>query len=239
MKNALMSAVLEILFPGRCLICGKSLLFQGKPFYPACPACLEELRPVENRKRCRKCSVPLISEREICTRCREREYEFSSNYSLFEYSGIMKELIYQYKFKNRKRVALVFAGLIAAEIGKKYRNLPVVPVPARKSTLRQRGWDHLEVIAGVLEKYYRIPVLRLLKRRGKVPQKGLGYRERMINIRGGIILAERMKTNISPFPGRVVLLDDIFTTGSTVNECACILHGAGIKDVQVLTLALD
>ncbi len=228
------SSFLDMLFPGKCLLCGENLIFKNEPFFPVCSSCFNRLKPIAAVKRCRVCSIPLVSEIETCTRCRERSFAFTSNFSLFEYRGLMKELIYQYKFRGRRRVALILSRFLAEEILKNYSGISVVPVPARKYTLRRRGWDHIELILKIMEKSFGIQILKLLKRKGNIPQKALDYQMRVENIRGTIYLKKKHNPKSS-----VILLDDIFTTGATVDECARILGNAGIEKIDVLTLAID
>jgi competence protein ComFC len=222
----------ELLFPGRCLLCGGSLLTPPapksvRPFYPVCGVCLDSLQPLQGR-RCSICSAPLISEHSVCTRCRRRDYQFTANVSLFAYRDSAKELIYQYKFKQRRRVALVLADLLATAYREIFAGLSLVPVPGR------RAGDHIEIICRRLERKHDVPVCRLLARRGGVPQKSLDYVQRSRNIRGSITYI-----GTTPAPATtVVLLDDVFTSGATANECARVLLARGMEVVQVLTFAL-
>lgn len=233
--NPILSTLLELLFPGRCLLCGDNLIFNSDSFSPLCRSCLKKIKPINSRRRCRVCSAGLISEAELCTRCRNRNYAFTSNYSIFEYRGVIKELIYQYKFRNRKRVAPILARMLAEVFHKRHNNEPLIPVPARKYTLRKRGWDHVDLISRIMEREYNTRIFRLLKRTGGIPQKSLGFEARARNIRGSIALRKVGQLNMSS----VVLLDDIFTTGATASECARVLRSAGICEVEVLTLSLD
>ena len=169
-------------------------------------------------------------------RCRERHFSFSRHHSLFAYEGAVKELIYQYKFNNDKQLAAVFAQLL---FNSYLVNIPhttaVVPVPARKVTIKKRGWDHMEIITHYLKKHFNIPVVYCLTRKGKTSQKSLDYEGRMHNLRGRI----SVKKSLIPLPDNVILIDDVFTTGATLEQCSVVLHSAGVKEVEALTLALD
>jgi ComF family protein len=230
----LASMILELLYPGRCLLCGSSLLTPAPypaaamAFSPVCRPCLDSLRPLQGR-RCLRCSTPLISEQSVCTRCRVRNYLFTANFSVFAYRDSVKELLYQYKFLKRRRAALIIADYLATACGEKFPGLPLVPVPGRRSR------DHVDTVCRIMAKTHALPVLRLLSRRGKVPQKSLDYAQRCRNIRGSITCRSD-----KPVPaGAVVLLDDVFTSGATANECARVLRGRGAASVHVLTFALD
>ncbi len=235
---------LEALFPGRCLVCGRRLpLIPPEPAggapvcdAPICGECLAGLQPLSGR-RCRVCSAPLLSEEGTCLPCRQRSYAFRSHHAIFEYRGIVKELIYQYKFQYRRRLAPLFARLLAGELARLHPGLPVIPVPSRRGFRLAEAGLHLERIARLLERRHGVPVRRVLRRRGRTPQKSLSFEERRRNIRGAVSLAARAR----PWKeaGAVVLLDDVFTTGATADECARVLAGAGCAEVYVLTLAMD
>jgi predicted amidophosphoribosyltransferase len=150
----------------------------------------------------------------------------------------VKELIYQYKLLGRKRVGLVFGDQMGRALHETYNGLTVIPVPPRPASLRKRGWDHVDQLCVVLEKRYGIRALRCLKRVGGGPQKALGFEDRQSNI-----ASARISINPKLVPSKVaseaVLIDDIFTTGATANECARVLKSSGFERVRVLTLALD
>ena len=223
---------MELLFPGRCLLCGEELVFNSREGEPLCLACRAGLIPLDSPRRCAVCSLPLLSEQRLCTRCRKREYEFESNLSLFEYQGDIRELLYQYKFRNRLRLAGVLAGFYAQALRAGFPGAALVPAPANPQAVRRRGWDPVERVCRILERAHGFAVCRALGRRAGKPQKLLGYEERRLNLRGTIRL-RRVP------PADPVLLDDVFTTGATASECARLLRLGGASRVRVLTLAID
>jgi len=231
---------LELLYPGRCLLCGNELslaALAGAGREPVCGACrdrLGQLAPLAAANRCRVCSLPLISEQDRCTRCREREYDFGRNVSACEYRGPVKELLFQYKFRNRRRLAPLLADLLAPLLQMEYPGRLLVPAPANPHGVRRRGWDPVELLARSLQDRHGAQILRCLRRRAGAPQKSLSYEERL----------ENLHRQVWPLAGRVparplVLLDDVFTTGATANECARALLGGGALAVDILTLAID
>jgi len=223
---------LELLFPGRCLLCGGELAFNARGQEPLCLQCREGLVPVSGTRRCEVCSLPLISESKVCTRCRKRRYEFESNLSLFEYQGGIRELLYQYKFRNRRRLAAVLAGYFAEALRAGFPGAVLVPAPGNPQAVARRGWDPVLRICRLLQRAYGLPVCRALSRRAGPPQKLLDYEERLRNLRGTIRLRR-------PVGAEPLLLDDIFTTGATASECARLLRLGGASRVRVLTLAID
>jgi competence protein ComFC len=175
----------------------------------------------------------LISETGICTRCRQRSYHFTSHFSLFEYRDQAQELLILYKFENRRRIGLSLADLLAPAVRDKFSGIPLVPVPYRKKARRARGWDPIGEICRLLRARHHLPVAPCLARKGGMPQKSLDFEQRLINLRGQIRLRRSLGTR------KAVLLDDVFTTGATLDECARILREAGCEEVHAVTIAID
>ena len=225
--------LLAFIVPERCVICGH-IIIEHNNFYPLCSKCESELNP-KKMKICSICSYPLISETNKCLRCRDTDFNFINNRALFTYSGKIKELIYQYKFSNRKAISFYFAKLLSNILIEKYSEIIIVPVPGRKIVKKQKGWEHIDNICTILKKKYKLPVQNLLTRKGKKAQKTLTREKRAENLRKSI----RMKQHIRKLPETLVLLDDICTTGTTLNQCAGILKEAGVKEIFSLTIAID
>ena len=223
--------LVHLLAPYRCVICGTNL-FSEK--IPLCGPCADKLVPNLN-KGCIKCGKTLISEIELCLRCRDRDFSFDSSFSLFPYSSFIKDLLKAYKFHGVLPLADYFSGLIYDAHKLIYADIPVIPVPGGVTGIKLRGWDHIDKIADRLEAQYGINICRCLKRKPGKAQKTLTYEERLKNLENkiGFIPIE------SGLPSEAVLMDDVFTTGATLNECAKVLKTAGIKRVYSITLAID
>lgn len=222
--------LLDLLFPGRCLLCGEWLLLASTAGALVCDECIARLRPLGG-VRCRVCSTPLVSEDGICTRCRQTAYAFDSNFSIFAYETEVRRLIACYKFDGRSRLADLFAGFLAPSLRESFAGMPVIPVPPRPHA---GGIDHVERIARAIERSRLAQVLRPLERTGGASQKSLDFEQRRGNLQGKI-----RKSPGARVPERAVVLDDVFTTGATADACARVLLDAGCRSVSVLTLALD
>lgn len=231
--NTALRTMEHVLFPERCLLCGSPLLLNCATPH-ICLACEASIRSIEG-SRCEICSRPLISEEGSCLYCRERTYDFRENYSIFRYSGAIKTLLQQYKFNSCKGLARFFAERVGSVLALRYPGIPVVPVPITPAKRRKRGWGHIELITGLLKWKYGIPVRFLLRKRNSREQKTLDFEHRQANLANKIILGKHS----AAVPGECILLDDVFTTGATANECARVLKSAGVREVRVLTLALD
>jgi ComF family protein len=210
-------------------------MFRSTLDFPLCTACQRALSPIADRERCSVCSIPLISELDRCSRCSERDFSFESNFSIYEYQGPVRQVISQFKFSNRRSLASFLARLFHPSLESRYPGLPLVPVPGNRRSVRRRGWDPMHEVARVLRKEFGMTVLFPFRRRRGGPQKGLHYQQRLENIRGTVMLNGKA----GKLPERVVLIDDIFTSGATADECARVLREAGAGEVYVVTLALE
>lgn len=176
--------------------------------------------------------MPFSSEySELCGQCMKKPPPFSMviNYGL--YDGVLAEAINQLKFYGIKRISKSLGRLLYS------LDLPdtdgIVSVPLNTKSLRERGFNQSLLIARVISKNIRVPLLMdlLLKKKETLPQVGLSANERLSNLKN----AFEVKGNIKGL--RLLLVDDVMTTGATVTECSKQLMKAGAKEVIVLTLA--
>ena len=200
-------------------------------YAPICAGCWETIKRYTGPS-CRICAAPLVSEYSgLCGECLHRPPPFSVvlNYGL--YSGALSEAIHLLKFSGLKRIARPLGTLL--------QELPlpladgIVPVPVTVKTLRERGFNQTVLLSRILSKEYKIPVKMnmLSKKRETRPQIGLSAKERAGNLKNAFEVRESAKDL------RLILLDDVMTTGATVRECSKVLKKAGAKEVVVVTLA--
>jgi ComF family protein len=173
----------------------------------------------------------------ICRNCRNAPPVFEQARSFGWYSEKLRRLILEYKFRRQAQLHVPLGDLLATACRRWYRlqDIDVVTcVPLHRRRLRARGFDHTLLLARRLARSIDKPCRNFLKKSRHTPaQSGLDLPQRARNISGSIT-AGRMK----PFQDlNVLLVDDIYTTGATVAECARILLNGGVKKVQVLTLA--
>ena len=230
-----LASVLDVLFPQACGGCGSELP-AGWGATPLCDGCRRVLSDERRRVRehCRRCGAPVLAEQEMpCLRCRDRDLAFVSHEALFDYRGLAQELLRQLKFAGRTGLARLFADLLAPRVTGAYGDCTVVPVPARGRRVRQHGYDAVDLVVRHLQAIHRVRAARLLHRRGGRQLKSLGRAERRSGIAGRVRL-------LRPPPARAVLLiDDVYTTGATSDECAAVLVAGGAPEVRVLTIAQD
>lgn len=208
------SALLDILFPPRCPVCRRPAAGHGA----WCLACL----------------APVLAERELNLVAR-RLRSLASCRVLCDYSGGVKTLIHRLKFRGDRRAAVYLAWLPASKLSGKVTGIDaVVPVPLHPDRLAERGYNQTELIFRHWSEKMDWPWLDALARvRPTVPQWELEPAARRKNIRGAFIV-----TRPELIRGKTILLvDDIVTTGATLNECARVLRRGGAARVIGLSIA--
>ncbi len=230
-------------FPRRCIVCGR--IVNPGLINNLCGECRKKIPTpfyvsLSNQSFCSKCSRILISEDQLCTVCRNRDYLFIRNISIWRYSDqTVRQLIHNYKFRNFKSASLFLSDKISEFYFTLYSGYAVIPVPCSRKRLKNKGWDHMEIISRHLINR-KIPVFSVLKRRHGTEQKKLSSYERLSNINSRFYIKKNFKTVIlNSFRG-ILIIDDIFTTGATVNECTrTILKSVKNNNIHILTIALD
>jgi ComF family protein len=233
----------EYFFPFGCAVCGASLLGAREAWYGLCEHCRGGIDAGLNAagERCDCCGRPLVSEQGRCLSCRAATTADARAVDrvtvFFPYTGKYRRLLGAYKFNRHIALGHFFAEKIAAALADIGRTdaYTVVPVPPRPGKIQKTGWDQVEYLAKLLERK-RIPVLRCLKRLPSKVQKELGREDRKKNLRGRIILTDRLRAAI---PKTVVILDDVMTTGSTLEVCAEAVRAGGAERVYGLCLLYD
>ncbi len=229
--------VLDLLYPARCPVCDGVLL----PEEEVCGECFLKLRYVEE-PRCYKCGKPLSTEEEeYCSDCRPDggcgKHIYDSGMALYEYESV-KDSLYRFKYKGRCEYAAFYGKEIAKRLGDRivgWRPDALLPVPMYKRKERMRGYNQAGLLAEAVGTELHIPVLQdlMVRQRQTVPMKELGPAGRQINLKRAFII-RRFDVKLKC----VVIIDDIYTTGSTMDEMAKVLKAAGVSRVHFVTLAI-
>jgi len=222
----------QFLYPPRCPLCDMVIPIERSP--AVCDACRGKL-PWVTEPACMRCGKPVGSpEREFCEDCERTQHLFEQGRAAFTYSGAMRKSVYRMKFQNR-RDYLDFYAEAMVRAGKSYLSYwqpeVIVPVPMHWRKRMARGYNQAELLAERISRLTGIPCERKLLRcvRYTGDQKELGRNERLWNLRGSF------EVN-APVPCRILLVDDVYTTGSTMDEAARALRAAGARRVFFLVL---
>jgi ComF family protein len=198
---------------------------------PFCTSCWSSIRRYSGPS-CRICGVPFISEyAEICAECLREAPSFSRAESFGLYEKVLAMAINIYKFHGIRRLHTPL-GKLLLEIDVTAMDA-IIPVPLGIKGLRERGFNQSLLLSKVISENAKLPLVMdgLMKIRDTHPQVGLSAKERARNLKGAFIAKKDFREK------KLLLVDDVMTTGATANECARQLFKAGAEDVAVLTLA--
>lgn len=192
---------------------------------------------------CPKCGVPIESTALIpfdipCGECRLTRRPYGVCRSAGVYDGPLKQCIHSFKYEGRRELAEVLGRFMAECADRELAEAEydaLVPVPLHRDRLRERGFNQALLLARELAKRRGSPVAPdvLARDRGTLSQSTLSRRERLKNVRGAFAVGERGAVRGMRF----LVIDDVYTTGATADECARILMKAGARAVDILTLA--
>lgn len=226
-------ALRGLLFPPACLGCGAAVA-EGEFF---CPACAGQLTPLAGPL-CARCGAPQAEAAGLCPGCRRGPPTFARARALAQHAGPLAQAVRRFKYDGRYALGAGLAGLLARDApGELLARCDLAaPVPLHPRRLMRRGFNQALVLARGLEAARGVAVApRLLRRlRHTRPQVGLAPQERAANVAGAFALGPGQEALVRG--RRALLVDDVYTTGATVAECARVLLAAGAAEVSVLTL---
>lgn len=229
----------NLLFPEKCIMCGDILERRN---FGVCRRCRRRL-PVVEEPLCMHCGKPLSSDRqELCYDCHERTSLIKQGTALWEYTDRMRQVMADFKYKGAESEAEFFASELMRKRGKKIRLWNpdiIVPVPLHRKKRWFRGYNQAESIAVALGELAGIPVEKeiLIRSRYTAPQKDLGHGDRLANLKNAITVKESQRDKLSE-KLTVLLIDDIYTTGATLDACASALSGCGVSQIYSACLCI-
>ena len=232
--HSIISSIVDVVLPNLCSLCGRSVLHKHLSL---CPPCLKEIRFI-NDPICPVCGLPFDSkevENHSCPGCEKKKVYFHKARGVGRYQGSLLEAIRLFKYRGKTNLAKTLGAMLARyPIDFSLYHL-IVPVPLHVKRLRERGFNQALILSREIERSHslRIDIFNLKRVRYTRSQVELNEKERIQNIMGAFMVKDP-----GVFKGlRILLIDDIFTTGATVNECAKVLRKAGVERVDALTLA--
>lgn len=208
---------LNLIYPPVCGICGK----------------------INQNSLCKKCEIMLHKESNIHIEQQEDKY-FNQLISIFKYEGYIRKVILDYKFNEKSYMYITLVNFLLKD-EKIFENIKnydtIIPVPISKKRQKERGYNQSLLIAKEIAKQTNLELLNkcLIKTKNIIEQSKLNKEDREINIQGVYkLINDKLIEN-----KKILLIDDIYTTGSTVNECSKMLRNANPKNIGILTIAKD
>ena len=225
--------ILDLIFPARCTFCDKVLSF-GRRFL--CEECGEKIKMIDGPT-CMKCGKAVKEDEEYCYDCTRKKHEFIRGAALFEYDFVRRSL-YRYKYGGRQEYKECYAKFMAHFLKDKitgWHAQALVPVPLHKERKRQRGYNQAEILAEELSKYLYIPVIKnlVIRSRKTLPMKDIEGSERQNNLKKAFLIG-RNDVKLDT----IIIIDDIYTTGSTIDEVRRVCKEAGIRNIYFLTVSI-
>ncbi len=237
MKGRIRDQIRAFFFPKRCLFCDTVMACDHEPVL--CRVCAPQGYFLTAHL-CACCGKPLNNPKDIlCFDCSKKPHQFDEGRAMWTYSQGVREAITRYKYSGRRALSEAFAKMLyrfyLEAVMNRWDVDLIVPVPLHPKKLRSRGFNQAEDVAKKLGSHLGIPVENLLKRsKNTRPQKDLTDGERILNIKDAFEIGRA-----AALSGRTILLvDDIYTTGSTMDACAGVLKAHGAKRVYCLTIAI-
>ncbi len=243
--RGLAEALAAVLFPAPCRICGEML--DGASRIPLCSVCLASLRPYAGPE-CARCGRPIVSlvvaapgVETLCLLCRRGVYDFDFARSYGAYTEAMAAAVILLKYQQVTPLAGWFASHLR-DVAKAHLTVEafgemdvLIPVPQHATRQRERGYNHAELIARPLARALGLPCrsFLLLRNRPRPEKLRLTVHERWSTVRGAYGVRQGARVDNL----RVLLVDDVFTTGATLDSCSRALRRAGAAYVAALTVA--
>lgn len=217
----LMDTFLDLVYPRGiyCILCGKAI--SKAQHNSLCSSCKDKIRWIHSPT-CQKCGKPLepLYVPHYCPDCLQVHHFFTKGFSCVEYEGEVKNLIYRFKYKEERYLAYAMAQMMVQQL-KRYKLETVdvvVPMPLYKKKERQRGFNQAYLLAKYIGKAlnWQVDHQNLIRIKDTLPQNRLSPKERQKNLAGAFSIVSK-----EAFQGKsILLIDDIYTTGSTVDECS-------------------
>lgn len=237
-KNFLFEFFLELCYPNTCVICG-NLCNRG-----ICHVCGKKY-PLISEPRCKGCGKPISDEvEEYCQDCMQKKTMVTQGKNLWVHSGEIKNSIYRFKYKNHRIYGREYGRKLVKENEDFLRNWKpecIIPVPAHVHRKRSRGYNQAEVLAFGIKKEIKeylnidLPVYHhLIYRKIETKfQKQLNQNQRRKNLKGAFGYREKHR-----LPACVLVVDDIYTTGTTIQEVSKVCKILGAKEVVFMTISI-
>ena len=231
---AVAETALDLLYPPRCPFCEKIVKFGSR----AHAECLAALPRVPGR-RCAVCGKPVMESDMLCEDCEKTKHRYRQGMGAFLYEGTMRDAVLAFKFRGKKEYGTALGQLLAQEGGEAlhvWKTELLIPVPMSRKKERKRGYNQAAVLASEVSREAGIPLRKdlVIRRKETEAMKALGAEARRGNLAEAFLLTDPAAI----YGKNLCIIDDIYTTGATVDAMAAILCAQGAADVTFLTLCI-
>ncbi len=228
----ILSKITDLFFPKRCTICDKIIANEKG----ICTVCEKITKPIMGSV-CMKCGKKLDGNMLHCYDCSRKQHNFIRNFSVFEYPNV-RESLYRFKYQGRAEYAAYYAKQAYNMHGRRLKELhadAIIPVPLHVSRYRKRGYNQAEELAKELSELIHVPVKKHYVKRIKAtkPLKTMDVLGRQNNLKKAFLIMQNdVKLNT------IILVDDIYTTGATLDEISGVCKASGVENIYSLTVAV-
>lgn len=229
-------ALLALVYPPRCPVCDEIVAFEHRGDIH--PECRKKLFVVSGPV-CMKCGQPVDNARiEFCFDCGKKHHSYHQGKGVFLYKGDIKQTMYRFKYSNKREYAVFFAKTAAAQYAEWMQRIGaevIIPVPMYRKKQKKRGYNQAEVFARELSRQTGIPYRTdlVFRTRETKPQKNLNDTERKNNLKNAFHVSQYIVKY-----KYILLVDDIYTTGSTVDAIAQAVLQMGVIDIYSLSICI-
>ena len=236
--------IIDFIFPRHCVACGK--VNPNGEYEHICPDCATTLRLL-NGTRCTRCSEPLgnagMPNIHGCPKCAERKYAFDKSLCLCAFDGVARDMVHELKYRTGAHIIHDMARVAKKfpEIESFIEKAILIPIPLHNIRAISRKYNQSELIATMLMQTFpnaNAKVKSILKRTRSTPtQTTLDREARAKNIKNAFTISKSKTIKSIKKDANIILVDDVFTSGATLSECAKILKKAGFKNVGAFTFS--
>ncbi len=224
-----LSKLTALVLPYTCVLCHGRATDKD-----LCAACASELPWL--KAGCVKCALPLEnSAQKLCGVCQQENPHYDATIALFDYANPIAQLVSQFKFHQKLVYGKLFAQLLTEKLAQQKKALPqvLIPIPLHPKRLQERGYNQALELLRPIAKHFKIPIdyKNLQRTRATVQQSLIHADKRKSNVKNAFALQKALRYK------HVGLVDDVMTTGHTVDECAKLLKRQGVEKVTVIVIA--
>lgn len=230
----LVDGVLDFLYPRiDCVCCGKRL--EKRAVHGICKHCYDNM-PFIPEPKCTICSRPISPETQICMECKYHSHSYDQALAVFEYSIVIRELIHRYKYGGEYSLSRTLGFFLSEQLKESGWKVDLmIPVPLHKNRQKSRGFNQSALLGDYLSQRNRITCRDdvLIRSMDTLSQTGFDRDKRAENLKDAfMVLAPQAVKDKN-----ILIIDDVHTTGATVDSCSRVLRSAGAKKIYVLTIA--